>query len=110
MITDSIVAVLCACSSTVTATFLVAHGYARKLYAAREELHDLKNDLSSALEVTQNAQNAQLQAERNLADFKNQMAEWLKKPVTVNWVMTPEQIDQLANNIKKTPENPPRFN
>jgi hypothetical protein len=38
------------------------------------------------------------------------MAEWLKKPVTVNWVMTPEQIDQLANNIKKTPENPPRFN
>ena len=101
--------VLCVSSSAITLTGIVAFGYARMFHASQKENSQLRTDLSEALKLSTAAQGMQLQAERNLADFKNQMAEWLKKPVTVNWVMTPEQIDQLASNIKKTPE-PPRFN
>jgi len=84
----------------------LALGYSRALRVSQDENKRIGADLSEALRLSTTAQNVQLQAERNLQEYKQQVDAFLKRPLTVNAVISPEQMEQLAATIKSGPATP----
>src|ERR1700677_4968336 len=84
----------------------LALGYARARRVSQDENKRLSADLSEAIKLSTTAQTIQLRAERNLEEYKTQVDAFLKRPLTVNTVISPEQMEQLAATIKSGPATP----
>lgn len=75
-----------------------------KMYnSARKYIASLQDDLSKALTIAEDAKGEQLLAERSLVDYRQQVADWQKKPMTLQAVLTDEQIKTIVEQMRNAP-------
>jgi len=88
-----LIAVSAVSGGIITALGVALVGIGNMYRAARKTNDDAFHIISTAITEKQ-------EVERKFKEYQNQIAEWVKKPVEINAVLTDDQAKRIAESVK----------